>query len=173
MLLPRHVWEAAGGFDERYWIYLEDADLRWRLRREGWSTVWEPTATITQQRGRSSRSRPVRSIMAHPPRCGTGLLAPTRLAPTDDRLGRGMEDRLGALGLVLNAVVLWNSTYLNTAVEQLRAGYPVSDADAARLSPLIDAHLNVHGAYTFVLPQLTGLRPLREPTSGAPDDGHR
>lgn len=79
---------------------------------------------------------------------------------------QGMEDQLGALGLVLNAVVLWNSTYLNAAVEQLRAqGYPVADADAARLSPLIDTHLNVHGTYTFFFPQLSGLRPLRDPAA--------
>ncbi|WP_441007492.1 transposase [Saccharopolyspora montiporae] len=83
----------------------------------------------------------------------------------------GMEDQLGALGLVLNAVVLWNTTYLGAAVEQLRAqGYPVADADAARLSPLIDTHLNVHGAYTFFLPQLAGLRPLREPDRAERDE---
>ncbi len=77
---------------------------------------------------------------------------------------QGMEDQLGALGLVLDAVVLWNSTYLNAAVEQLRAqGYPVNDTDAARLSPLIDSHLNVHGAYTVHQPQSAGLRPLRDP----------
>src|SRR5699024_9754179 len=80
---------------------------------------------------------------------------------------QGMEDQLGALGLVLNAVVLWNTTYLNAAIGQLRTqDYPVADADAdaARLSPLIDTHLNVHGSYTFFLPQLDGLRPLRDPT---------
>lgn len=78
----------------------------------------------------------------------------------------GMENQLGALGLVLNAVVLWNTTYLNAAVDQLRApSYPVSDEDAARLSPLGDTHLNVHGTYTFFMPQLTGLRPLRDPAS--------
>lgn len=70
-------------------------------------------------------------------------------------------------------MVLWNSTYLNAAVEQLRAqGYPVSDADTARLSPLIDAHVNGHGAYTFFLPQLAGLRPLRDPASAPEPDEH-
>lgn len=66
----------------------------------------------------------------------------------------------------MNAVVLWNSTYLNAAVEQLRAqGYPVSDEDAARLSPLIDSHINVHGSYVFQRPHLDGLRPLRDPAT--------
>ncbi|WP_172427454.1 Tn3 family transposase [Streptomyces murinus] len=37
----------------------------------------------------------------------------------------GMEDQLGALGLALNAVVLWNSLYLDRAAKQLAAdGFP-------------------------------------------------
>jgi TnpA family transposase len=46
----------------------------------------------------------------------------------------GQEDQLGALGLVLNAVVLWNTRYIDAAVAALRSsGYPVADEDAARL----------------------------------------
>jgi TnpA family transposase len=53
------------------------------------------------------------------------------------RYREGQEDQLGALGLVLNAVTLWNTRYTDAPVAQLRAqGYPVDDADAARLSPL-------------------------------------
>ncbi|MEJ7715339.1 MAG: Tn3 family transposase [Thermoleophilaceae bacterium] len=38
----------------------------------------------------------------------------------------GMEDQLGALGLILNTITLWNTVYLDHAIEQLRAdGYPV------------------------------------------------
>lgn len=65
MMLPRHVWEQVGGFDPRYFMYLEDVDLCWRLRRAGWRTVWEPVATVTHVGGRSSRSRPLRSIVHH------------------------------------------------------------------------------------------------------------
>ncbi len=36
------------------------------------------------------------------------------------------------------------------------------EADAARLSPLVDAHLNVHGRYTFTQPAHADLRPLRD-----------
>lgn len=43
-------------------------------------------------------------------------------------------------------------------------GYPVRDTDAARLSVYQYAHLNVHGHYSFVLPDLSGgRRPLRNP----------
>lgn len=59
----------------------------------------------------------------------------------------GQENQLGTLGLVLNAVVLWNTRYLDAAVEQLRAsGHEVRDEDVARLSPLGSAHLNVLGS---------------------------
>lgn len=88
------------------------------------------------------------------------------------RYHKGMEDQLGALGLVLNCVVLWNTFYINAALDQLRAqGYPVLDADVARLSPFVRRHLNVHGKYSFALPELPGgLRALRDPDADT-DDG--
>lgn len=70
---------------------------------------------------------------------------------------------------MVNAVVLWNSRYLDAAVSRLRAqGLPVRDEDVARLSPLGHAHVNCLGRYAFA-PTVTGgaLRPLREPQ---PDD---
>jgi TnpA family transposase len=80
----------------------------------------------------------------------------------------GMEDQLGALGLVLNCVTLWNTLYLDHALATLRAqGYPVLDADAARLSVYQWQHINVHGHYSFALPDLGGgRRPLRDPDAG-------
>lgn len=77
----------------------------------------------------------------------------------------GMEDRLGALGLVLNAVVLWTPRYIDAAVAQLRAeGHEIRDEDIARLSPLKHRNLNVLGRYSFTasVPR-EGLRPLRDP----------
>ncbi|MGO9793660.1 MAG: Tn3 family transposase, partial [Solirubrobacteraceae bacterium] len=81
------------------------------------------------------------------------------------RYHKGMEDQLGALGLVLNCIVLWNTRYMNAALDQLRAeGRDVRDEDVARLSPFVRHHLNVHGKYSFLLPEiLTGLRALRNP----------
>ena len=72
---------------------------------------------------------------------------------------------LGALGLVLNCVTLWNTVYLDRALTQLRAGgYPVADTDAARLSAYQRRHINIHGHYTVALPDLGGThRALRDP----------
>jgi TnpA family transposase len=58
---------------------------------------------------------------------------------------RGLENQLGVLGLVLNAVVLWTTVYLNAALAQLKTqGYPVLEEDAARLSPFVRKHLGVY-----------------------------
>jgi TnpA family transposase len=76
----------------------------------------------------------------------------------------GMEDQIGALGLVLNALVLFNTRYMDAAVTQLRAdGFDVRDEDVARLSPFVRHHVNMLGRYSFQLPDLPGgLRPLRD-----------
>ncbi len=95
----------------------------------------------------------------------------------DHRIGRelrqryreGMEDQLGALGLVVNALVLWNTRYLQQALEQ----WPETEEalvpdDVARLSPLLHEHVNMLGRYDFTLSESIAagqLRPLRNPES--------
>ena len=89
------------------------------------------------------------------------------------RYQRGLEDQLGALGLVLNCVVLWTTVYLDAAVRQLRAqAYPVLEEDLARLSPFVNTNLGVHGTYSFVLPDLApgAIRELRDPEAADEDD---
>lgn len=77
----------------------------------------------------------------------------------------GMEDQLGALGLVLNIIVLFNTRYMNAALKKLRAdGFPVEEQDVARLSPLMRKHINIQGRYAFTVPRLGGrLRALQSP----------
>jgi TnpA family transposase len=85
------------------------------------------------------------------------------------RYREGQEDQLGALGLVVNVIVLWNSLYMDAALNQLRAeGYDVRDEDVARLSPLGFEHINMLGRYAFTLPETVArgeMRPLRNPAS--------
>jgi hypothetical protein len=79
------------------------------------------------------------------------------------------EEQLGALGLALNAIALWNSLYIQAALDQLtREGWDISPADIARVSPLAFKHINFLGRYAFDLPQAVAggaLRPLRNPSS--------
>jgi TnpA family transposase len=78
------------------------------------------------------------------------------------RYREGQEDQLGALGLVVNAVILWNTIYMDASLAELRAeGFDVRDEDVARLSPLGHGHLNVLGRYAFTLPEFVARGELR------------
>ena len=69
----------------------------------------------------------------------------------------------GALGLVLNAIVLWNTRYMNAALTHLRGqGFDIRDEDVKRLSPLGYSHINLLGRYHFILPDAVQRGELRE-----------
>ncbi len=80
---------------------------------------------------------------------------------------QGQEEQLGALGLVLNVIALWNATYIQAALDQLASeGWTIDPADVARISPLAFKHINFLGRYAFELPKAVAegaLRPLRKP----------
>ena len=60
----------------------------------------------------------------------------------------------GALGPVTNAVVLWNTLYMQEALSWIRSnGEEIGVEDIARLSPLMHGHINMLGHYTFTLPE--------------------
>lgn len=83
------------------------------------------------------------------------------------RYREGQEDQLGALGLVVNIIILWNTLYINAALDQLAGeGYSIQPDDVARLSPLVFEHINLLGRYAFSVPDSVvrgQLRPLRNP----------
>lgn len=51
LLVRRRAFEAAGGFDERHWMYAEDLDLAWRMAETGWTTRYEPAAEVRHVSG--------------------------------------------------------------------------------------------------------------------------
>ncbi len=46
LLVRRAAWDAVGGFDPAQWLWAEDLDLSWRLRRAGWRTRYVPGARV-------------------------------------------------------------------------------------------------------------------------------
>ena len=54
-LYRRDVVLAVGGFDERYFAYLEDVDLALRLRLAGWRCLYEPAVALHAGEGSSHR----------------------------------------------------------------------------------------------------------------------
>jgi N-acetylglucosaminyl-diphospho-decaprenol L-rhamnosyltransferase len=63
--LRRAALDDVGGWDERYFMYVEDVDLCWRLRRAGWRVAYEPAGTVEHLLGVSTASRPYRMIAEH------------------------------------------------------------------------------------------------------------
>lgn len=64
MLARREALDAVEGFDERFFLYWEDADLCRRLRARGYHIRYVPGATAIHRVGQSSRTARVSAIRA-------------------------------------------------------------------------------------------------------------
>ena len=67
MWLRRSALESVGGWDERYFMYVEDVDLCWRLRRLGWRVAYEPGGHRRARAGGQHRPASVPDDRAPPP----------------------------------------------------------------------------------------------------------
>jgi GT2 family glycosyltransferase len=92
MLARRSALERVRGFDERYFLYWEDADLCRRLRAEGYQIRYVPRATAVHRVGHSSRVARSSSIRAFHE--SAYLYYSTHVAPT------GSPKRLAAKALL-------------------------------------------------------------------------
>jgi len=88
-----------------------------------------------------------------------------RRGELQDRSREAHQHRAGGLNVVLTAIALWNTTYLSSAVDALRAeGEVVPDSLLVHLSPLGWDHINLTGDYVWDAQTIGGserLRPLR------------
>jgi N-acetylglucosaminyl-diphospho-decaprenol L-rhamnosyltransferase len=65
LLARRTALEEVGGFDERFFLYEEDADLCRRLREAGWRVVFTPAAEVKHHLGRSMSKAPRRARLEY------------------------------------------------------------------------------------------------------------
>jgi N-acetylglucosaminyl-diphospho-decaprenol L-rhamnosyltransferase len=65
LLVRRKAFDQIGGFDERYFLYMEDTDLGDRLGKAGWLNVYVPSAEVLHHKGHATRRESARSLMAH------------------------------------------------------------------------------------------------------------
>nr|WP_090342130.1 glycosyltransferase family 2 protein [Mycolicibacterium malmesburyense]CRL72510.1 putative glycosyltransferase [Mycolicibacterium malmesburyense] len=65
LLLRRSAFEEISGFDERYFMYMEDVDLGDRLSRAGWQNVYVPAAEVLHDKGHATGKDPARNLAAH------------------------------------------------------------------------------------------------------------
>jgi GT2 family glycosyltransferase len=62
MVVRRKAIETVGGFDERFFMYWEDADWCRRMRHGGWRIVYFPLAQVMHHVGVSSAKRAIGSL---------------------------------------------------------------------------------------------------------------
>jgi TnpA family transposase len=89
-----------------------------------------------------------------------------RLGEIRDRTYENQQHRASGLNLVVTAIVLWNTRYLERALARLRGDEFVPAHLLAHLSPLGWEHINLTGDYIWtpaseVTETTVGSRPLR------------
>ncbi|ALC05200.1 N-acetylglucosaminyl-diphospho-decaprenol L-rhamnosyltransferase [Corynebacterium deserti GIMN1.010] len=103
LLIRWDAFDHIGGFDERYFMYMEDVDLGDRLARAGYENIFCPTAQITHAKGHVAGKNPEHMLPAHhesayrfqADRLSAPWQAPIRLA-----LRMGLKARAGvAVGI--------------------------------------------------------------------------
>ncbi len=65
MMLRRKLLDRIGGFDESYFLFVEDVDLCYRTRKSGWEICYVPYASVIHFGGRSTQSVKSRAVYHH------------------------------------------------------------------------------------------------------------
>ncbi len=62
MIIPRHVFEEVGGFDERYPLFMEDFDLCREIKKAGFKVIYNPEIELTHYHKRLSQGSTFRLL---------------------------------------------------------------------------------------------------------------
>ena len=65
LMIRREAFDAVSGFDERFFLYEEDADLCRRVRAAGWKVLFSPGAEARHALGRSMARAPERARLEY------------------------------------------------------------------------------------------------------------
>ncbi len=65
MMIRRKALEDVGCFDEQLFLYVEDADLCYRMKQKGWETWWLPQTYAIHYRGETFRTDNIHPAMYH------------------------------------------------------------------------------------------------------------
>ena len=97
-----------------------------------------------------------------------------RLGEIRDRAFEDQQNRASGLNLVMQAITIWNTVYLDLAIEALRQHQSVDDSLLSHISPLGWHHINLTGDYSWAQDkrpppgEFRALRPA--PQKSAPKD---
>ena len=90
LLLRRQALEDVGGFDERFFMYVEDLEWCWRAADKGWETWFEPAAVVRHV-GNASGARRFGEQRLGLESANLRSLLPSRLGPVRARAYAGLQ----------------------------------------------------------------------------------
>ena len=130
-----------------------------RLVRTLFTLDWISEPELRRETGQELNKGEARNSLAH-------AVFIHRLGEIRDRTYENQQHRASGLNLLVTAIILWNTRYLERAVADLRQGEDVPDQLFAHLSALGWEHVNLTGDYVWGTPHSMsenpgGLRPLR------------
>lgn len=138
-----------------------------RLERTLFTLDWIDDPGLRRRTGQElnkgeSRNSLARAVFIH------------RLGEIRDRTYENQQHRASGLNLVVTAIILWNTRYLERAAAALRQFEDVPDSLLAHLSPLGWEHVNLTGDYVWGVEHIPsenidGLRPLRTQADAFPN----
>ena len=130
-----------------------------RMERTLFTLAWIEDPQLRRDTGRElnkgeSHNSLARAVFLH------------RLGEIRDRTYENQQHRAAGLNLLVTAIILWNTRYLNRAIAALRTAEQVPDHLIAHLSPLGWEHVNLTGDYVWspadkATENHDGFRPLR------------
>ncbi len=68
MMMPHHLFDSLGGWDEAYFFYGEDIDFCYRIRQAEYAIIYYPHVRVVHYKGASSGLRKESAAIARPPK---------------------------------------------------------------------------------------------------------
>ena len=65
LMIRGETFASIGGFDEDYFMFVEDVDLCFRAKKRGWRSLFVPTAVLTHSGAHSTGPRMTEMVKAH------------------------------------------------------------------------------------------------------------
>lgn len=115
MMVRREAFEAVGGFDEGFFMYVEDVDLCRRISEAGWSCLYYPRAVMMHHVAGSSRRTPYKMIRHH-------HLSLMRYAFLQTRGRARVLLPVAAVGILVRMLVAWAELYFRERRRLRRQG---------------------------------------------------
>jgi GT2 family glycosyltransferase len=129
LIIKKELYDACGGFDERFFLYAEEVDLCMRVRAEGFKVYYYPDISITHYGGGSGRNSLVG--LGHFIKSHIGLYQKYRPLREEQKLRRVLRSALRLRYFLELVVSPLHFRKRNRSIKKLLRDLPVTAAEKA------------------------------------------